>query len=374
MDAPHRADRMDFNGDLSVAYALWQRGVAPSEDLVDTATWALVDGLDSPSLRALAGVSIADAPYEAPSLCEATLRELGLKPANEHKALRLLACATARRIVNGDEPEFRGASRLWRIFMGADHYPEFAGHLIGLEDEWEGGWGRTEDHLRDEVRSTARDLLDAWGDRTSPVHRLHSAARRHLIEASSRWSSAYAQLQREGRWQVIEGSGGKWRYSDEALAQFPRYRIDDAILGEVERLRPSRFQTINALRSALLAATDAVFEADPALREPAAVDERGAFKSWVTAVDATTTPADLVPYRRTLSVEEVADHRRRLRERYDITDSWVPMTNQQAPEGTLILDSAIWHEPRRLTRSATGLSLVVRPTAARGNDSIRLAL
>lgn len=69
--------RVDFDGDLSVAHALWKRGVAPSELLVDTATRALVDGLDTPSPREPAGVRVDDASYEAPALCEATLRELG---------------------------------------------------------------------------------------------------------------------------------------------------------------------------------------------------------------------------------------------------------------------------------------------------------
>ena len=356
---------MDFDGDLSVAYALWKRGVAPSEDLVDTATRALVDGLDTPSLRELAGVRVDDAPYEAPALCEATLRELGLEVADERRSLRLLACGIARRIVNGDEPEFRGASRLWRIFMGPDHYPDFAGHLIGLEDEWEGRWGRTEAELRDEVQSTARDILDAWGDRTSHVHRLHSAARRHLLDAFANWASRYAELQRDGCcWQVTDESTGKWHYSDEALSTFPRYRMDEAILVEVERLRPSSFRTLAALRAALLAAADAVPASDAALREPAASDERDEFTKWIANADTANASAELLPYRRTLSAEEIAERRRGLLDRWGITDSWVPMTNEPVPEGTLILDSTIWNEPDavdalRAALDATGNTVMV---------------
>lgn len=146
--------------------------------------------------------------------------------------------------MNGDEPEFRGA-----VAPLADlHWPRPLPRLrlIGLEDELEGRWGRTEAELRDDVQSTARDMLDAWGDRTSHVHRLHSAARRHLLDAFANWASRYAELQRDGCWQVTGESTGKWHYSDEALSTFPRYRMDEAILVEVDRLRPSSFRTLAA--------------------------------------------------------------------------------------------------------------------------------
>ena len=167
---------MNFDGDIAVAFILWQCGVITSEHMVEAATQALVDGLDSPSLRELAGVRVDDAPYEAPDLCARALEELGLTPADEHEARKALARSIARRIIDGEVDEFQDAGQLWRVFMTAARYPEFAGSLIGLEDEWEGGWGRDRGELRREVRTVAREILDAWGDRSSMPHRTLSMA------------------------------------------------------------------------------------------------------------------------------------------------------------------------------------------------------
>jgi hypothetical protein len=344
---------MEFGGDLGVAYVLWQQGVITSEHLVDTATQALVDGLDSPSLRELAGVRAADAPYDAPELAVRALEELGLKPSDEHRARQTLACGLARRVVHGEDDEFRGAAQLWRIFMTAERYPDYAAQLIGLEDEWEGSWGRTPDQLRAEIRTIAAHILDAWGDRMSSVHRLHSDARRWLMDEVARWAAVYAELYRTGEWQVSTGAG-PWKYSDQALAVFPRYRIAEELIAEIERLRPSAFTTPEFLRSAISVAIGVAARAKVAER-PAAQDEIEAFRLWLASANAAAMAGDLLPYRRTLSSNEAQLRRGQLHERWSIEDSWVPMTNQQVPEGTLILDSAIWEEPAAVDALRTSL-------------------
>lgn len=136
---------MELGGDISVAFTLWRDGVVPSEALAEAATQALVDGLDSPSLRQLAGVPVPEAPYEAPELCERALEELGMAPAEDYTARVALVRSLARSILAGTTTEFRGARAIWWAFSGDRSYPELTTEMLSLEDEWEGGWGRSEE-------------------------------------------------------------------------------------------------------------------------------------------------------------------------------------------------------------------------------------
>jgi hypothetical protein len=126
----------DLGSDLPLAYKLWQQRHIPSEDLVDVATRALVEGADSPALRELAGVPKRFATQEAPDLALQALEELGLRPIPDEKAELALAQVYARRVVSGDLRPYSGASLIWRAFF--PEYPSIAGPFIGLEDEWEG--------------------------------------------------------------------------------------------------------------------------------------------------------------------------------------------------------------------------------------------
>jgi hypothetical protein len=73
---------LDLSGDpaarLAATITLWRLGAVRSEEVVDDATDALVAGLDSPTLRLLAGVRRADAPAEVDDLITSVVEELGL--------------------------------------------------------------------------------------------------------------------------------------------------------------------------------------------------------------------------------------------------------------------------------------------------------
>jgi hypothetical protein len=245
----------------------------------------------------LAGVRAADAPYDAPELAVRALEELGLKQSDEHRARQTLACGPARRVVHGEEDEFRGAA-------GATECPRYTACTPAVTG---------------------------------------TGARRWLMDEVARWAAVYAELYKTGEWQVSTGAG-PWKYSDQALAVFPRYRIAEELIAEIERLRPSAFTAPEFLRSAISVAIGVAARAKNAER-PAAQDEIEAFRLWLASANAAAMAGDLVPYRRTLSSDEAQLRRGQLHERWSIEDSWVPMTNQQVPEGTLILDSAIWQEP-----------------------------
>ena len=58
--------------------ALWSIRAANSRAVVTCACDALIAGLDSPSLRILAGLTRSEADYEVPEILPAALAELGL--------------------------------------------------------------------------------------------------------------------------------------------------------------------------------------------------------------------------------------------------------------------------------------------------------
>ena len=84
---------------LQVAAWQWIVGIQPAERLPDVATDALVEGLDSPSLRELAGAS-GDDYWLIKGLFERTINELGLDLPDEQTSLWRLAQHKAGEIVS----------------------------------------------------------------------------------------------------------------------------------------------------------------------------------------------------------------------------------------------------------------------------------
>lgn len=68
----------DARNEMQAGAALWSIGDWSNEDVVEAACRALVAGLDSPTLRQLAGVFHDDAHWEVRLLLPAALEELGL--------------------------------------------------------------------------------------------------------------------------------------------------------------------------------------------------------------------------------------------------------------------------------------------------------
>jgi hypothetical protein len=99
--------------------AMWTLGLTVSTDLPSIATTFLANGLDSPSLGRLAGMTQADA-GDAEALWTDVLRELGLvihdRPA---AATRYAACVSAL-ILSGDIAPYDGAKTIWRASLVVD--------------------------------------------------------------------------------------------------------------------------------------------------------------------------------------------------------------------------------------------------------------
>lgn len=89
--------------DLQAAAAMWSVDRCSHADVVAAACTALVAGVDSPSLRQLAGVSALAANVEVPDLLPLALAELGLQFFDRGSASGQVAAAgvMARRCLGG---------------------------------------------------------------------------------------------------------------------------------------------------------------------------------------------------------------------------------------------------------------------------------
>jgi hypothetical protein len=112
-------------------------GELASEDLPVLAVDALVRGVDSPSLRELAGERPGADPRGAMDLFQAALEELGIEPPAEHDALWQLAKHAAEQIVNGELAPFDGASWIWRHVSRRIEAEGDLRVFVGLASEWE---------------------------------------------------------------------------------------------------------------------------------------------------------------------------------------------------------------------------------------------
>ncbi|MFI5379738.1 MAG: hypothetical protein ACHRHE_10605 [Tepidisphaerales bacterium] len=114
---------------------------------------------------------------------------------------------------------------------------------------------------------------------------LHNAARSYCIDRIGYWHGRYAELDNAGRNTVALADGSR-AYSDDAWRIFPRYRILEAILRDVERTIPGDFTSENQLRDVLSAngmtAPNPIGE-DPAqpLASAAVAAERSLFAEFV---------------------------------------------------------------------------------------------
>lgn len=127
-----------------------------STEVSDAATRALEAGLDSPTLRILAGLSEWTSPSELESMIERVLRELGLPMPNRSVLLRAMARPLAIEFLAGRITAGAFANHLYSLSRRDTH----DGHhpWCQLQDEWElardGTWSTVEkavNHLREEA-------------------------------------------------------------------------------------------------------------------------------------------------------------------------------------------------------------------------------
>lgn len=161
MPLPGTAERLQDTA------ALWSIRAARAQAVVTCACDALIAGLDSPSLRILAGLTRSEADYEVPEILPAALAELGLvfyppgDPAGQEAGARALAAQAVSGIMTTREL----AAAIHQYF---GHTLPLAERLASLADEYDMGAYSTlsQEQIGREVMAEAYRLL---GER--PTHR-----------------------------------------------------------------------------------------------------------------------------------------------------------------------------------------------------------
>ena len=150
--------------DLSDAAAFWQLELLFERRPPPIAANALEKGLDSPSLRILAGETEKVASIVGP-LFLAALRELGIPLPDPASAQMIAARFYARKIVNGSLSPYEGACCIWWEIAN-EAYPtreesEVWNRLrafVGLASEYEDN-PRHQREYEDQIVQEAKDFL-----------------------------------------------------------------------------------------------------------------------------------------------------------------------------------------------------------------------
>jgi hypothetical protein len=135
-------------------------GLVGPEDMASEATTALLEGVDSPSIRQLAGMSSAESD-EVRGVFQSALRELDIESPSPREAAILVATEVASRITEGSVSPYDGAKEIWHIVrrLPLERFPELDTFVYGAS-EWK---ERPEDqkNFADGIVAAAHDLVVA---------------------------------------------------------------------------------------------------------------------------------------------------------------------------------------------------------------------
>jgi hypothetical protein len=142
----------------------------------------------------------------------------------------------------------------------------------------------------------------------NPIVAVHNAARHYCMERSTHWHREYAQLAAVGRDRTTSDTG-KWNYTDDSYAVFPRYQVLAAILVEVERFVPAEFASVGEARALMVLAGETAESPFTRYKNPIAVeavrDERLRFVEFIRSADEQRlADLPLLSFRRALGVAE----------------------------------------------------------------------
>jgi hypothetical protein len=168
--------------DIDYLRALWKLGRIRPEEVHLAATELLVDGIESPAVVRLAGMTGATFWEIDPVLNEAFL-EGNLSPYDATAARWQLAYETARRLVAGELKPLDGATILWDLATDLD-LPEPLRYFVYLAADYgEGPGDRASEEAWFDARiiESARELLERNGN---VVHDLRQHEEDELSEES----------------------------------------------------------------------------------------------------------------------------------------------------------------------------------------------
>lgn len=141
-------------------------------------------------------------------------------------------------------------------------------------------------------------------------------------------------------------------YSKAAYSLFPRYRLDQAIEQEVEKMTGREFQSLEEARRLLLEAGNRAlssFLLQETQRSPEAsvaiTDEWRAFDSYISRIDpvqlAQTNP---LPYRRVLAESESKELRERLNTVWGVKGYWYPLSKCDPQIKVIAFHQELWEQ------------------------------
>ena len=121
---------------LKDSLAFYKLKLIRSEQLPELATQALEDGLDTPSLRLLAG-EFNPVMSEVGPLYENVLKELNLELPSQQEAYYAIAKYYSKQIVNSELSPYDGAKKIWWEVCMYEDCPEEFITFIGAASEIE---------------------------------------------------------------------------------------------------------------------------------------------------------------------------------------------------------------------------------------------
>lgn len=173
---------------------------------------------------------------------------------------------------------------------------------------------------------------------------LHTAARRYCEERVSYWHTRYAKLSTH-----LPVLHRVWSYTDEQLDIFPRYNVLNAILVEIERLRPETYFSGQDMLEMLLLAGQVgenVLTRPPKdpIQDLAMQEERDQFCAYLSSLTAEALGAiEPVPSRRTLSSDECKSVWEHVDRHWSTAGGyWYPLRDG-APANVLAFDADVFN-------------------------------
>ncbi len=120
---------------MEIVAAKWALGLLPADALPRLATTALEAGLDTPSLRLVAG-ELHPTREETGVLFDDALDELGVDIPDRSRAALIVSKEYATQIADGTISPHTGASRIWELHVEVDGALEL-GPFAYWASEWQ---------------------------------------------------------------------------------------------------------------------------------------------------------------------------------------------------------------------------------------------
>jgi hypothetical protein len=195
-------------------------------------------------------------------------------------------------------------------------------------------------------------------------HALHTGARRFCADQHYRWSLEYSRLTESGADRAGMG------YTSAAYRLFPRYRLDDAIRMQVEKIGDENLTSLEVARALILNAGRQAFtslvqeferhsDADALI----ALDEEwNTFDKYISGLDTRLLLLiEPLPSRRVLTESESKQLRQTLTARWGVNGYWYPLTESDSGLNVIAFHDELWDQRR-------GTEILIRALEDRAID------